>query len=68
MRLAEHVARMGIGEPYTGFWWRNLKEREHLGDQGVDGKIILRRNFRKLYFEMWTGSSLLRIGTGGWHL
>jgi len=26
-----HVARMGRGEVYTGVWWRNLKERDHLG-------------------------------------
>ena len=26
MRWAGHVARMGIGETYTGFWWGNLKE------------------------------------------
>jgi len=30
------------GEAYTGFWWGNLKERDHSGDPGVDGRIILR--------------------------
>jgi hypothetical protein len=31
----------------TGFWWENPRERDHWGDPGVDGRIILRRIFRK---------------------
>ena len=31
----------GRGEAYTGFWWGNLRERDHLGDPGVDGRKIL---------------------------
>ena len=27
---------------YTGFWWRNPKERDHLEDSGVDVRIILK--------------------------
>jgi len=34
-------------EVYTGFWWGNLREREHLEDSGIDGRIILRWIFRK---------------------
>jgi hypothetical protein len=26
---------------HTGFWWGDLKEGGHLGDKGVDGRIIL---------------------------
>jgi hypothetical protein len=42
-----HVARMGRGEAYTGFWWGNLGERDKLGDPGLDGRIILKLIFRK---------------------
>ena len=35
------------GEAYTGFWWGNLRERDHLKHPGVDGRIILRWIFRK---------------------
>jgi hypothetical protein len=38
---------LGTAEVYTGFWWGNLRERYHLEDPGVDGRIILRRIFRK---------------------
>ena len=44
---AGHVARMGRREAYTGFWWGNLRERAHLEDPGVDGRIILRWIFRE---------------------
>jgi hypothetical protein len=38
IRWAAHVACMGRGEVYTGFWWGNPIERDHL----KDGRIILR--------------------------
>jgi len=28
------------GEVYTGFWWGNLRERDYLGDPGIDGEIL----------------------------
>jgi hypothetical protein len=31
---------------YTGFWWRNQKERDHFEDPGVNERIILRLIFR----------------------
>ena len=52
---------------YRDLVW-NLRERDHLGDPGVDGRIILRCIFRKWAVRIWTGSSWLRIGTAGGHL
>jgi len=42
--------------------------RNHLGDPGVDGRIILSWIFRKWDVRVRTGSSWLMIGTGGGHL
>ena len=50
------------------FWWENLRERDHFGDPGVDGRIILRWIFRKWDVRVGTGSIWLRIGADGGHL
>ena len=67
MKWAGHVA-CTRGEVCTGFWWGNLRERDHWGDPGADGRIILRWIFRKWDVSAWTGSIWLRTGTGGGHL
>jgi len=36
MRWAGHVARMGKGDMYTGFWWGNLRDRDHWEYPDVD--------------------------------
>ena len=40
----QHV--WGRVEVYTGFLWENLRERDHLENTGVDGRIILRWIFK----------------------
>jgi len=52
-------------DAYTGFWWGNPRERDHLEHPGVDGRIILRWTVRKWDVGIWTASSWLRIGKGG---
>jgi hypothetical protein len=54
----------GRGEVHTEFWWRDLREGDHLEDQGVDGTIILEWTVKK-----WDGGmhwiALAQGGTGG---
>jgi len=40
---------------YTGFWWENLRERYHMKDPGVDGKIILKWFLKTWVGAAWTG-------------
>jgi len=40
----------GACSTYWGFWWGNVRKRDHLEDPGVDGRIILTWIFRK-----WVG-------------
>jgi hypothetical protein len=64
MRLVGHVARMGRGEVRTGFWWRNVMERDNLDDPVIDWNIILKRTFKTWDNGIWTRWFWLRIGTG----
>jgi len=53
---------------YTGFWWGNLRERDHLEYSDVGERIILIWIFKEWDMGVWTGSSWLRIGTSGGNL
>jgi hypothetical protein len=46
----------------------SVRERSHLEDPGVDGRIILRWIFREWVGGALTGLIWLRIGRGGGHL
>ena len=68
MRWTGHVARMEEGRGVHKVFWGNLRERDHWGDQDVDGRIILRWILRKWEGVVTTGWSWVRIGTGGGRL
>ena len=64
MRWAGHVARMGEDRGLHRVLVGKPEGKSHWGDEDVDGRIILRRIFRKLEGVVGTGWSWLRIGTG----
>jgi hypothetical protein len=68
MRWVGHVAHMGERRGVYRVWWGNMRERDHLGDPGIDLRMILRCIFRKWDVGVRTGSSWLRLGTVGGHL
>jgi len=47
MRWVGHVARVGESRGAYRVLVRNLMERDHLEDSGVDGRVILKRIFKK---------------------
>jgi hypothetical protein len=49
MRLARHMARRGENRNTYRFWRGGLKERDGVGDVGLDGKRISE------LFLMWRG-------------
>ena len=65
MRWTGHVERM---DERRGVYRDLVRERDYLGDPGIDGRIILRWIFGRWDVGVWTGSSWLRIGTVGGQL
>jgi hypothetical protein len=68
IEMGEACSTMGKGEVCTGFWWRNMRERDRWGDPRVDGRIILGWIFKKWNVGVRTGLGWLRIGTRGGRL
>jgi len=67
MRSAGHVARMGEGRGVHRVLVGKPEGRGHWGDPDVDGRVILRWNFRK-WEGVENGWSWFRIGTGSGQL
>jgi hypothetical protein len=59
---------MGEERHVQCFGGETLRERDNLGDLGVDWRIILRWIFGKRDVGVWTGLSWLWIETSGGHV
>jgi len=68
IRWAGHVARMGKRRGVYRDLVAKPEGKNHLENPDVDGWIILRCIFKRWNVGLWTGSSWLRIRTGGRHL
>lgn len=67
--MGDKIKKNGLGvwrreQVYTAFWWENQRERGHLEDLGVDGRIILKPTFKKSD-AAWTRFVWQSIGAGG---
>ena len=49
---------------HSEFLGGDMREGDHLEDQDIDGKIVLKWIFKK-WEGAWAGLIWLRIGTGG---
>jgi hypothetical protein len=41
IRVIKPRSMRWVGYVHTGFWWGDQRKRDHLGDPGVDERIIL---------------------------
>ena len=48
-----------------GFWWRYLREGDHLKNLDIDVRIILKCIFNRWDWEAWAGLLWLRTRTFG---
>jgi hypothetical protein len=65
MRWAGHVTRMGEGRNVYRVLVGKPEGKNHLEDQGVDGRMGSKWIFRRLVAGVWSGFTWLRIGTVG---
>jgi hypothetical protein len=58
----EHVARVDEMRNAT-FQLENLQKRDHWGNQGMDGRIILEFVLKEYGVRIWTGFIWLRMSS-----
>jgi hypothetical protein len=50
------------GEMCTGFWWESSKDKDHLKDQGIDGRMGSKWTLGRCVGGVWSRFTWLRIG------
>ena len=53
---------------YTGFWWGNLRERDHSEDTRRRWEDNIKMDIQDVGWGAWTGFIWLRTWTCGGHL
>jgi len=51
----------GGEEMHTGFWWRKVREREHLEDSDLDERVLIKWVLMKAVGKTGNGLIWLRI-------
>jgi hypothetical protein len=52
----------------TGFWWGNVRERDHLENPGIRWEDSIKKDIHEVGLGACTGLMWLRIWRGGGHL
>ena len=65
MKWVGHVANMENRRGAYRCWWRNLREKAHIGRPRHRWEDSIKKDLQEMGLEAWTGLIWLRTGTGG---
>jgi hypothetical protein len=66
MKWTGNMARTGETDVlHNWLWWGDLREKVHLEDLGVNGRMMVKWIFKKRDGKAWNGLIWPKIGAGG---